>query len=186
MMLKFYAIFIIGISFAHAALCNDVVHSSIREIDADVLFMRHALAPGFGDPENFLLSDCSTQRNLSSAGQKQAINIGALLANSDVQFDTVLSSHWCRCYETAALMSLGEVVRFSGLNSFFQGHANKEETLLELQNYFNEKPDERLALMVTHQVVISAVTGIYTNSGEFVAYNSKTGDTRAFTLDISP
>ena len=186
MMLKFYAIFIIGISFAHAALCNDVIHSSIREIDANVLFMRHALAPGFGDPENFLLSDCSTQRNLSNIGQKQALKIGALLARSQVQFDTVLSSYWCRCYETARLMSLGEVVRFSGLNSFFQGHVNKEETLLELQNYFNEKPDERLNLMVTHQVVISAVTGIYTNSGEFVAYNSKTGDTRAFTFDISP
>ena len=185
-MLKFCATFIIGLLLAHNALCNEIAHNAISEIDADIVFMRHALAPGFGDPENFLLSDCSTQRNLSNIGQKQALKIGTLLASSQVQFDTVLSSYWCRCYDTARLMSLGEVVRFSGLNSFFQGHVNKEETLLELQNYFNEKPDERLALMVTHQVVISAVTGIYTNSGEFVAYNSKTGDTRAFTLDISP
>ena len=186
MMLKFYAIFIVGIVLAHNALCNDVFHSSIREINADIVFMRHALAPGFGDPENFLLSDCSTQRNLSSIGQKQAIKLGELLANSRIQFDTILSSHWCRCYETATLMSLGEVVRFSGLNSFFQGHVNKEETLLQLKNYFDDKPNGKLDLMVTHQVVISALTGIYINSGEFVAYNSKTGDTRAFTLDIPP
>ena len=112
-MLKFCATFIIGLLLAHNALCNEIAHTAIREIDADIVFMRHALAPGFGDPENFLLSDCSTQRNLSNIGQKQALKIGALLASSQVQFDTVLSSYWCRCYDTARLMSLGEVVRCS-------------------------------------------------------------------------
>ena len=126
-MLKFCATFIIGVLLAHNALCNDLAHNAISEIDADIVFMRHALAPGFGDPENFLLSDCSTQRNLNSIGQKQAQKIGALLSSSQVQFDTVLSSYWCRCYDTARLMSLGEVVRFSGLNSFFQGHVKKKK-----------------------------------------------------------
>ena len=36
-----------------------------------LIFIRHAYAPGNGDPNNFNLNDCSTQRNLSNIGRKQ-------------------------------------------------------------------------------------------------------------------
>ena len=42
-----------------------------------VVLMRHALAPGTGDPANFVVNDCSTQRNLSDQGRAQAERIGA-------------------------------------------------------------------------------------------------------------
>jgi hypothetical protein len=38
----------------------------------NVFFLRHALAPGYGDPPDFNIDDCKTQRNLNSEGKDQA------------------------------------------------------------------------------------------------------------------
>ena len=94
-----------------------------------ILFIRHALAPGFGDPDHFQLRRCDTQRNLDEQGRNQARNLGKLLKNSGIPFDKIYSSQWCRCLETAELLNLGPVIEEPGLNSFFQGIVNQEETL---------------------------------------------------------
>ena len=82
--------------------------SAISQINADVVFMRHALAPGFGDLANFQLDDCNTQRNLDEKGREQAKSIGRELQNSGIQFSEILSSEWCRCKETASLLEIGK------------------------------------------------------------------------------
>ena len=41
-----------------------------------IVFIRHALAPGNGDPENFDISNCLTQRNLNEKGREQSKQIG--------------------------------------------------------------------------------------------------------------
>ena len=41
-----------------------------------LIFIRHAYAPGGGDPDNFEINDCKTQRNLSDTGREQANKIG--------------------------------------------------------------------------------------------------------------
>ena len=181
-MLKFYATFLTVMLLSQNAISENLIEKAIKTVDADILFMRHALAPGIGDPENFLLSDCDTQRNLNDEGKKHAIKIGVALAKAKIKIDKILSSQWCRCYDTAILMDLGDVEIFSGLNSFYQRHAEKEATLLKLRAYLKEKPSESLILMVTHQVVISAITGVNVTSGGFVAYNSKTGKLKPFSL----
>ena len=68
-----------------------------------LLFIRHAYAPGSGDPENFNLNDCSTQRNLSETGRKQALQIGNFVKKNKIPINKVLSSEWCRCKETSLL-----------------------------------------------------------------------------------
>jgi phosphohistidine phosphatase SixA len=152
------------------------LQESIDAMDADVLFMRHALAPGFGDPANFDINDCSTQRNLDAQGRDQAVSLGKLLKSTKVNFSEVKSSYWCRCYETAELLDVGPVEKFSGLNSFFQQHADRRETLNSLNDYLTSlDSNSDPVLLVTHQVVISAVTGISPASGGFVLFNSKTG-----------
>ena len=152
------------------------LQASIEAIGADVLFMRHALAPGFGDPTNFDINDCSTQRNLDEQGRKQALNLGEQLRAEGVNYSEIRSSFWCRCYETAELLDIGPVTKFSGLNSFFQQHADRSETLGTLNKYLASLDNEsEPVLLVTHQVVISAVTGISPASGGFVLFNSKTG-----------
>jgi phosphohistidine phosphatase SixA len=152
---------------------NSSLMSTISQIDADVVFMRHALAPGFGDPVSFELEDCNTQRNLDASGRNQAQLIGRELLNSGIHFSEILSSEWCRCKETASLLNIGKWRVFSGLNSFFQDYADKEETLNNLNSKLTQMEDG-VTLMISHQIVIRAITGSTTQSGELVVFNSKT------------
>jgi 8-oxo-(d)GTP phosphatase len=85
-----------------------------------VLLLRHALAPGTGDPSGFQLEDCATQRNLSDAGREQARALGDRLRAAGVAEARVYSSRWCRCLETARLLELGPVEPEPALDSFFQ------------------------------------------------------------------
>lgn len=159
-----------------------ILLEAITEIDADVVFMRHALAPGFGDPDNFSLTECNTQRNLDQVGRSQAIEIGLKIKESGLSFIEVLSSEWCRCKETAQLLDIGQWETFSGLNSFFQDYADRVETLQKLDGKLSDLKTG-VTFMVTHQVVIRAVTGVSVGSGELVAYNSSTELIKTFRLD---
>ena len=145
------------------------------ETRGTVIFFRHALAPGFGDPTNFKVDDCTTQRNLDNRGRKQSKRIGEAFKVLDFATNTIHSSPWCRCLETARLMDIGPVESFEGLGSFFEGHVDRQVTLkllsdklLKISNR-NETP----AIMITHQVVISAITRLVTSSGEAILYYPK-------------
>ena len=61
-----------------AIATEEALVQQMRAGDA-VLMLRHALAPGIGDPADFQLDDCSTQRNLNEEGRAQAKAIGAWL-----------------------------------------------------------------------------------------------------------
>ena len=145
----------------------------------NVLLIRHALAPGFGDPQNFDLNDCSTQRNLDGEGREQAFRIGEKIKAAGIKFSKIYSSQWCRCLETAKNMNLGEITVEPGLNSFFQGIVPKEKTLDRLRKRLESvEAKQELVLMITHQVTITAVTGITVSSGGAVAFNTKSGESR--------
>ena len=160
----------------------DNLNEAVTTIDANVVFMRHALAPGFGDPDDFDLTLCRSQRNLSGAGQAQAKKIGVAIRKSIVNFKEVISSEWCRCKDTTALLNLGKWQTFEGLNSFFQDYADITLTLGVLQEKL-DSIESGFTLMVTHQVVINAITKNVVRSGELVAYNSKTKESLVFSLD---
>ena len=153
-------------SSATSALADE--QGLIRQMQAGnaVLMIRHALAPGVGDPEGFILDDCSTQRNLNQAGREQAKAIGQWLRSQNVQPVRIYSSQWCRCLETAQLMQMGTVTPLAALNSFFQHPEDREPNLASLRTFIHEetKPGE-LIIMVTHQVTISGITGQWTDSG---------------------
>lgn len=131
-----------------------------------VLMIRHALAPGVGDPEEFVLDDCSTQRNLNQAGRDQARAIGQWLRSRGIREVKLYSSQWCRCLETARLMKIGTVTPLAALNSFFQRPESRHAQLSALREFIaeNTKPGE-LIIMVTHQVTITAITGQWVESG---------------------
>ena len=151
--------------------------------DGTVLFMRHALAPGIGDPHDFSIKDCRTQRNLDETGRAQARAIGAKLAAADIKFSAIYSSYWCRCLETAQLLDLGAVTPFDGLNSFFQKHAPRDATLAKLRQKLESlSPSAPASLMVTHAVTIRAITGLSVASGGVVIYDLKTGTGQELSL----
>jgi phosphohistidine phosphatase SixA len=131
-----------------------------------VLMIRHAVAPGIGDPDNFKLDDCATQRNLDEQGREQARAIGEWLRAHGIENVKLYSSQWCRCLETARLMNLGTVTSLPALNSFFQRPEDRQPNLSALRKFIrdNTKMGE-LIIMVTHQVTISGITKKWTDSG---------------------
>ena len=153
---------------------QEPVRAALAQTGANVVFMRHALAPGYGDPDNFQIEDCNTQRNLDAAGRRQAEAIGRYFREHQITFTAILSSRWCRCTQTAEQLNYGSWSEFDGLNSFFQGHVDRQETLALLRDKLDSLSSDDLVLMVTHQVVISAITDISPPSGGLVVYNTST------------
>ena len=130
-----------------------------------VLMIRHALAPGIGDPEDFKVDDCSTQRNLNDVGRDQARSIGEWLRSRGITRARVYSSQWCRCLDTARLLDIGPVTELPALNSFFERPQDREPNLAALRDFISQNKDEQLIIMVTHQVTISGITDEWTDSG---------------------
>jgi len=135
----------------------------LRQPDTFAL-VRHALAPGTGDPSGFTLGDCSTQRNLDARGRAQARALGAAMRARGIGFDTVHTGQWCRTHETAVLMDVGPVVETPALNSFFGDRSRREQRTRAVRDLLAQA--EGRVMLVTHQVNISALTGRSTRSGE--------------------
>jgi phosphohistidine phosphatase SixA len=134
-----------------------------------VVAMRHAIAPGTGDPANFKLGDCATQRNLSEQGRSQARQIGDEFRKRKIKVARVLSSQWCRCLETAKLMNLGKVEPFPALNSFFNDRSQAAAQTATIRNLIVDSRNTKgVIILVTHQVNITAITDIVPQSGEAV------------------
>jgi len=136
-----------------------------------VALMRHAWAPGTGDPDIFDIDHCDPQRNLSSQGREQAKAIGARLRSLGISKAQVYSSRWCRCLETAALLGLGPVQALAPLNSFFRAFHREAEQTEALRQWLKEPWDAGPRILVTHQVNITALTGIFPQSGEILVLN---------------
>lgn len=131
-----------------------------------VLMLRHALAPGTGDPSAFRIGDCSTQRNLDSEGRAQAKRLGESLRAAGLTGARVYSSQWCRCLETARLLNLGPVVELPALNSFFDRAQEREDRVAALRRFLARLPvDGDPVILVTHQVTVTAISGVFPGSG---------------------
>jgi phosphohistidine phosphatase SixA len=141
-----------------------------------LVLVRHAqTVPGIGDPPGFRLEDCATQRNLSLEGQQQARAMGAWFARHGIVFSRVRSSQWCRCLDTAAeAFGRSRVEPYPDLNSFFQGHGNRQRQILGLKRA-GEMPGRGLEIWVTHQVTIGALSGQGVGMGEMLAVRAQPG-----------
>ena len=142
-----------------------------------VLLLRHSLAPGVGDPENFKVNDCSTQRNLSEVGRQDAQDVGAWLARRQIKIVRVESSRWCRAKETATLLNLGKVRLNRNLDSLFQESdlPNHPQTVKVRKQIVDHRNNRGLLILVGHYVNIAALTNTGVDSGEgvLVRANSK-------------
>ena len=134
-----------------------------------VLLMRHALAPGVGDPENFVVNDCSTQRNLNEEGRQDAQDIGSWLERRDVKILRVESSRWCRAKETAQLLNVGKVRLNKNLDSLFEDEsdwATHPQTKNIQKRILDHRNKRGLLIFVGHFVNFQAVAGVSLDSGE--------------------
>ena len=151
-------------------VCASELSELLKKPD-HVLLMRHAVAPGIGDPAGYKLQDCKSQRNLDATGRAQAQKTGQWLKAQGVGNALVFSSAWCRCKETAENLAFGTPALEASLNSFFDDMRQGPQSNLNLQkfiaNQLKAKGDKALVL-VTHQVNMTEFTGATVGSGDMV------------------
>lgn len=158
-------------------VCASELSELLKKPD-HVLLMRHAIAPGIGDPAGYKLQDCKTQRNLDATGRAQAQKTGQWLKAQGVGNALVFSSAWCRCKETAENLAFGTPALEASLNSFFDDMRQGPQSNLNLQkfiaNQLKAKGDKALVL-VTHQVNMTEFTGATVGSGDMVLVKVNAG-----------
>jgi broad specificity phosphatase PhoE len=140
-----------------------------------VILMRHALAPGIGDPPEFERGRCETQRNLSADGRVQAKAIGRTFREHEVPIAAVYSSRWCRALDTAELIAMGEVEPAPWLDSFFRERSERDARTQTTRERMLAWEGPGNLLLVTHQVNISALVGRGVGSGEMVVVRPENG-----------
>ena len=139
------------------------------------VLLRHAqTVPGIGDPPGFKLGACETQRNLSAEGRAAAQKFGERLKQEAVTFTRVYSSQWCRCRDTATLIA-GQTEDWPALNSFFDDRSTEAKQSAEVRRRIAGIKRGETLLLVTHQVNITAITGIVPAMGEAVVVRAGKG-----------
>jgi phosphohistidine phosphatase SixA len=158
-----YTLFIYDYTLANQEVINSLKSSG------KLIFIRHAYAPGGGDPDNFRIGDCSTQRNLDKTGIEQAKRIGQFFKDNQISIDLVLSSEWCRCKETAK-KAFKNYKTFSALNSFFASkfEKNRDKQIKDLKTFVTSLSSKKNIVFVTHYVVISEILNTNVSSGTIV------------------
>ena len=164
-----FFIFLSSFVFSNTIISNELGWNYLKE-GGYYVFIRHAVAPGNGDPINFDLNKCSTQRNLSQKGIDQSIRIGEEFRNKDIPISRVLTSQWCRCKDTA-FYAFNDYIEFPDLNSTYSSkfQQNEFDQILSLINYINNNDlKKNNEIFVTHYVIIGALTNYYPDSAEIV------------------
>ncbi len=168
--MKYFKIILIFFLFLlnKTSFANENIVEILKK-GGNIIFIRHAIAPGNGDPQNFDISKCSTQRNLSKDGELQALKIGKFFKENDIKLTKVLSSEWCRCKDTAKI-AFGSYETKNFLNSFYDERflENKDKQILDFQKFIRNWNKTGNLVLVTHYVVISEILDLSTSSGEIV------------------
>ncbi|MGL3827794.1 histidine phosphatase family protein [Candidatus Pelagibacter communis] len=177
-----FIIFIILSSSLKAEINNDLLNT--LKDGNKLIFIRHAYAPGGGDPDNFDIKDCSTQRNLSESGRQQATNIGNFFIKNKISFEAVYSSEWCRCKETAEI-AFKDFKTKSFLNSFFSQKfaKNKKKQIADLNKFVGNLKSSGNIVFVTHYVLISETLNYAPSSGEIVIADKKFNKIASFEIE---
>ncbi len=168
--MKYFKIILIFFLFLlnKTSFANENIVEILKK-GGNIIFIRHAIAPGNGDPQNFDISNCSTQRNLSKDGELQALKIGKFFKENEIKLTKVLSSEWCRCKDTAKI-AFGNYETKNFLNSFYDERfsKNKDKQILDFQKFIRNWNKAGNLVLVTHYIVISEILDLTTSSGEIV------------------
>ena len=168
--MKYFKIILIFFLFLlnETSFANENIVEILKK-GRNIIFIRHAIAPGNGDPQNFDISNCSTQRNLNKDGELQALKIGKFFKKNDIKITKVLSSEWCRCKDTAKI-AFGNYETKNFLNSFYDERfsENKDKQISDFQKFIRNWNKTGNLVLVSHYVVILEILNKATTSGEIV------------------
>ena len=172
--MKIFKLILLSFIFLTSSVKADLSQNLIKELElgGKLIFIRHAYAPGSGDPKNFNLNDCSTQRNLSNRGKDQSKIIGNFFSKYNINIKNVYSSEWCRCKETASIaFNKFETKKF--LNSFYSSQfaINRKKQVKEFESFIKNWDKKENLIFVTHYVFISEILNYAPKSGEIIFVN---------------
>ena len=165
---------LLAVAWPQVAQASEAAWQALRDGGTVALF-RHARAPGTGDPVNFRLDDCTTQRNLSAEGRQQAQKIGEAFRERQIPVERVLSSRWCRALDTARLAFGALTEPTPPLDSFFAGRDQEEAQTRAVRQIVQDWRAGGVLVLVTHQVNITALTGVFPNEGEMLVLRPRAG-----------
>ena len=165
-MLRFavFALALLSISPAAATEAGWV----LLRTGGQVVLLRHAYAPGTGDPANFEIENCGTQRNLSDRGEHQARRIGALFQARGAPIDHVETSRFCRCRDTANIAFRDEEVTDNDALDWLPDEDGHEDRMDRLREQIEGYTGARNLILVTHEEVIAELLGTGAREGEAV------------------
>ena len=166
---------LLGLILPLAACADEALFAKLKE-GGYVLLLRHAATePGHGDPPNFFIGDCKTQRNLSEAGREEARRIGRMLKWRAIKVSEVRSSQWCRTLDTAQLAFGFPPIPWEMLNSLHLDPDRADERTHAVTELIKTvRPPQNLAL-VTHNFNIRALTGISPSTAELIVVRMEGG-----------
>ena len=169
--IKYLIIIFISINSPIKADSNQNLINELKK-GGKLIFIRHAYAPGGGDPKNFDINDCKTQRNLNNIGKNQAKKIGSFFKDNNIPIDKIYSSEWCRCKDTASI-AFNKFKTKNFLNSFFRSQfsKNKDFQMKKLKKFISNWNENKNLVFVTHYVVIFESLNYGPSSGEIVISN---------------
>jgi phosphohistidine phosphatase SixA len=153
---------------------GDAAWAALRQ--GGIVLFRHANAPGNGDPAGMRIGDCATQRNLDDQGRTQARRIGEAFRSRCVAVGRVLTSQWCRARETAELAFPGRQMDAPAFNSFFDDRGKGPRQTKAARPLLSDWRGPGALVISTHQVNITALTGVVTASGEGIVIRMVGGD----------
>ena len=169
--MKFFKIFLIIFISINTLVKADSKKNLIKNLKegGQLIFIRHAYAPGNGDPENFNINDCNTQRNLNESGRIQSRKIGNFFKDNQIEIKKIYSSEWCRCKETASI-AFGVFETKNFLNSFYSSNFahNKKSQMKNFKKFMMNWDKKTNLIFVTHYVVIIEILGYAPSSGEII------------------
>jgi len=172
-LIKIFTFILISLTISLKVNSNENLINILKE-GGKIILIRHAHAPGTGDPENFNIKDCTTQRNLNDKGIIESKNLGKCFFKNKIKIDKVLSSEWCRCRDTA-FYAFKNFKKKSFLNSFYdQKFANKKSSqIIELKDYIKRWNGNKNLVLITHYVVISELLNIGALPAEIIITDKK-------------
>jgi phosphohistidine phosphatase SixA len=145
--------------------------------DGHVALIRHASAPGpAGDPADYKLDDCTTQRNLSEQGRTEARALGDRFRTQQVKVGKIVSSQWCRCRQTAELMNIGPIEDAPTFNNAFVLNTRRDELTASARALIGAWRGPGTLVVVTHGENIQFLLGLRPREGEVIVVTPDQGN----------
>ena len=145
---------------------------ALRDGGYTILIRHTATAELNPDPNLLDPADCSTQRNLSDEGRRQAEAIGRSFTKLGIEVDRVLSSPYCRCMDTGALAFGSENVEASSLLLVGASRpgTGREDPGIAIRELLDTAPEAgKNTVLIAHSVTLLYAFGL-TSKPEGIAH----------------